>query len=195
MTGSPSLTPFQYTSRENDALAGLYYYRVRYYSSTLQRFVTEDPLHSPLLNASKCQSSYAPNPSWYVEMDQNLAPLIMLRFYSVINALGANPQQIPLYTYVHDNPVNKIDPTGLYVGVPQIPGCDRPVPDFNRCQTKCCNEHDDCYKRALVYCSETSWKEQFLPFQHRTRVECEECNSTVLRCYFKAFGQWGRKNC
>ncbi len=34
---------FQYTSRENDNLAGLYYYRARYYAPLLQRFLSEDP--------------------------------------------------------------------------------------------------------------------------------------------------------
>jgi RHS repeat-associated protein len=34
---------FQYTGRENDG-AGLYYYRTRYYSPRLQRFVQEDPI-------------------------------------------------------------------------------------------------------------------------------------------------------
>jgi RHS repeat-associated protein len=36
-------TPFQYTGRENDG-TGLYYYRARYYSPALQRFISEDPL-------------------------------------------------------------------------------------------------------------------------------------------------------
>jgi len=35
--------PFQFTGRENDGLAGLYYYRARYYHPTLQRFLSEDP--------------------------------------------------------------------------------------------------------------------------------------------------------
>jgi RHS repeat-associated protein len=34
---------FQYTGRENDR-TGLYYYRARYYSPTLERFVSEDPI-------------------------------------------------------------------------------------------------------------------------------------------------------
>jgi RHS repeat-associated protein len=41
-TGTASPNPFQYTGRENDA-TGLYYYRARYYSPTLQRFISEDP--------------------------------------------------------------------------------------------------------------------------------------------------------
>ncbi len=35
--------PFQYTGRENDG-TGLYYYRARYYSPTLQRFISSDPI-------------------------------------------------------------------------------------------------------------------------------------------------------
>ena len=36
--------PFQFTGRENDGLAGLYYYRARYYHPDLQRFISEDPI-------------------------------------------------------------------------------------------------------------------------------------------------------
>jgi len=35
---------FQYTGREFDAEIGLYYYRARYYDSTIGRFLSEDPL-------------------------------------------------------------------------------------------------------------------------------------------------------
>jgi len=35
--------PFQYTGRENDG-TGLYYYRARYYSTAIQRFLSEDPI-------------------------------------------------------------------------------------------------------------------------------------------------------
>ncbi len=38
-----SLNPSQYTGRENDG-TGLYFYRARYYSPALQRFVSEDPV-------------------------------------------------------------------------------------------------------------------------------------------------------
>ncbi|MGH7345566.1 MAG: RHS repeat-associated core domain-containing protein, partial [Candidatus Rokuibacteriota bacterium] len=36
--------PLQFTGRENDGIAGLYYYRARYYHPGLQRFISEDPL-------------------------------------------------------------------------------------------------------------------------------------------------------
>jgi RHS repeat-associated protein len=41
--GSINSSVFQYTARENDG-NGLYYYRARYYSPTLGRFISEDPL-------------------------------------------------------------------------------------------------------------------------------------------------------
>jgi RHS repeat-associated protein len=42
-TGEQSDNTFQYTGREDDE-TGLYYYRARYYSPELQRFVSEDPI-------------------------------------------------------------------------------------------------------------------------------------------------------
>jgi RHS repeat-associated protein len=43
--GTPSDNKVQYTGRENDA-AGLYFYRARYYSPALHRFIGEDPLEA-----------------------------------------------------------------------------------------------------------------------------------------------------
>ncbi len=42
-SGSSNGNTSQYTGRENDG-TGLYYYRARYYSPSLQRFVSEDPI-------------------------------------------------------------------------------------------------------------------------------------------------------
>ncbi|MGH8237216.1 MAG: RHS repeat-associated core domain-containing protein, partial [Steroidobacteraceae bacterium] len=42
-TGSDDTT-FQFTGRENDGAANLYYYRARYYSPTINRFISEDPI-------------------------------------------------------------------------------------------------------------------------------------------------------
>ncbi len=41
--GAASSNPSQYTGRENEG-NGLYFYRARYYSPTLQRFISEDPI-------------------------------------------------------------------------------------------------------------------------------------------------------
>jgi RHS repeat-associated protein len=43
ISGETSDNPFQYTVIENDE-TGLYYYRARYYSPELQRFISEDPI-------------------------------------------------------------------------------------------------------------------------------------------------------
>lgn len=43
ISGEISDNPFQYTGRESDG-TGLYYYRARYYSPELQRFISEDPI-------------------------------------------------------------------------------------------------------------------------------------------------------
>lgn len=51
-SGTTSLNPSQYAGRDNDG-TGLYYNRARYYSPTLQRFISQDPLEfsgSPTLN-------------------------------------------------------------------------------------------------------------------------------------------------
>jgi RHS repeat-associated protein len=42
-TGAPSDQPFKYTGREDDG-TGLYYYRARYYSPEMRRFISEDPI-------------------------------------------------------------------------------------------------------------------------------------------------------
>jgi RHS repeat-associated protein len=66
--------PFQYTGRENDN-TGLYYYRARYYSPELQRFISEDPV----------------------------------RFEG---------GSINLYSYVGNNPIYSIDPSGQFSFLP-----------------------------------------------------------------------------
>jgi RHS repeat-associated protein len=43
VSGAANSNNFQYTSRENDG-NGLYFYRARYYSPVLHRFISEDPL-------------------------------------------------------------------------------------------------------------------------------------------------------
>ncbi len=69
ISGETSDNPFQFAGRENDGM-GLYYYRARYYSPELQRFISEDP----------------------------------------IGIEGG----INLFVYVGNNPVNFVDPLGLW---------------------------------------------------------------------------------
>jgi RHS repeat-associated protein len=43
VTSGTSANRYEYTGRESDG-TGLYFYRARYYSPTLQRFISEDPI-------------------------------------------------------------------------------------------------------------------------------------------------------
>ncbi len=44
LNGGVSTNPYQYSGRENDEVAGLYYYRARYYKPQIGRFVSQDPI-------------------------------------------------------------------------------------------------------------------------------------------------------
>ncbi len=84
VSGATNANPYQFTGRENDA-TGLYYYRARYYSPGLDRFLSQDPLVSAL------------NPIALAAFPLRLA----------------NSQLLNPYSYVVDDPVDFADPLGL----------------------------------------------------------------------------------
>jgi RHS repeat-associated protein len=73
VTGTTS-SSYQFTGRENDA-TGLMQFRARYYSPTYGRFVSEDPLASPLVGGSNVIAQG--NLYWYANDDptRNIDPL------------------------------------------------------------------------------------------------------------------------
>jgi RHS repeat-associated protein len=92
-TGSAATNSFQYTDRENDG-TGLYYYRARYYSPALQRFISEDPILS--LGYKQITQLSADLPTCLKTANRHLF------------TDPPNP-----YIYVNNQPLNFIDPTGL----------------------------------------------------------------------------------
>ncbi|MBN4054616.1 RHS repeat protein [Nitrospira defluvii] len=182
-----STNPFQYTGRENDG-TGLYYYRARYFSSSIKRFISEDPLYSPLYKTKRCQSNYSPNVSRYIKIDQELSKLMAFGFFEVVRSFGVDPQRIHLYSYVHNNPVNLVDPMGL-ASVPKSPGCDvvggKGGFFDSPCAKKCCDEHDQCFEDSLEFCTAGSW------FRLARPGGCTSCNIEVLGCLADAAGGSG----
>lgn len=76
-------TSFQFTGRENDGASELYYYRQRYYSPELNRFVSEDPI-----GLAGGMNTYA-----YVQGDpiSGIDPLGLLTVVIVGHATDSNP--------------------------------------------------------------------------------------------------------
>ena len=79
--------PFRFTSKEYDEETGLYYYGARYYEPRLSRWMSADPAGWELINP----------------MDEDGKPRAG---YSVIEAAN-------WYSYVSNNPVLYVDPTGM----------------------------------------------------------------------------------
>jgi RHS repeat-associated protein len=91
--------PYTFTGREYDEESGLYYYRARYYDARVGRFVTQDPILSPI------------NPT-SVGISQSINKNVWLLPY-----LKANPKALHSYLYTN-NPLTFTDPYGLHTYVP-----------------------------------------------------------------------------
>jgi RHS repeat-associated protein len=93
-TGS-LVNPFTYTAREWDTDSGLYYYRARYYDSSIGRFLSRDPFVHPTGGGAPARP--------------NTAFRILVGDAGLLKAAGTDRP----YIYVMSNPVNHADPLGL----------------------------------------------------------------------------------
>jgi len=194
VVGTPRTT-FRYTGREDDD-TGLYYYRARYYSPELERFLSEDPLQS--LTESACSLTSPPSPFRYVQIHRDFIHLFAAGLTSLAtSAVNVNPQLMHLHAYADNDPTNRRDPLGL-LSSPQSPGCDwpaRPIQWLSPCAKQCCDTHDRCYTDSFQFCDQNSWKYTLGFKGARPVVDCDGCNIEVVRCIVKTHVVGGRKDC
>jgi len=86
-----SYIPFRFTSKEYDEETGLYYYGARYYEPRLSRWMSADPAGWDLINPMEPDGEGGWKPK---------------QSHSVIEATN-------WYSYVSNNPVKYVDPTGM----------------------------------------------------------------------------------
>jgi len=150
-TGRPILST-KYLDKET----GLYYYGYRYYSPTLGRWLSRDPI-----GEEHFVKSFVEGRPWRERRR------ILAHSY------------FPLYAFLLNYPLNAVDYLGL-----DNPGCDIPPPfkyytDLNPCFLKCCAKHDACYKKNK--CTQKSWGATFLPGV--CLLACPQCNIDVMDCF------------
>ncbi len=163
---------FQFTGRDNDSVCqggstsgiscvtnancagggacvrtGLYYYRARYYSPTWGRFVSEDPVGSPLAPLGLVSEG----DTWGLSATTGFADSTSLvdDSTSLVDdyLLETNP-----YAYVADNPLRYVDPDGLQKKPTAGHGClSYYVADMLTCKT-------NCEGQALRECMKRTWK-------------------------------------
>ena len=159
VTDLPNPKAAQFIGREHAPRTGLSYHRARYYDPGRSRFVSEDP--------------------------------IGLRG-------GLN-----VFAYAEDNPVKLSDPSGLAVKIDPVIGprgnlwpgvgdqdgeCTLPgvvgrLLNKNPCTKKCCQEHDECYKK--YGCNFTSWGTTSLGLPS----VCYMCNHRAEACVLRNLGK------
>jgi RHS repeat-associated protein len=165
-SGAASNNSITYTGREYDN-TGLYYYRARYYSPTLQRFISEDPIG--LAGGINTHAYVEGNPISRVD-PTGLAPpsgAIALRDY--FQSIFPSPR----------------DPSLRPDGLPCGYGCgdaksDAYVPDFF---PKSCAAHDDCYgdQRGKALCDAN--------FKRDMKAERPDMSATATIYYWGVY--WG----
>lgn len=97
-----SANVYRFSSKEQHVNSGLYYYGERFYSTSLQRWLNRDPL-GDLGSLVVMTAGLLPGPA--SANNKALTDDEVVRQWTAING--------NLYTYVNNNPLNRIDPFGL----------------------------------------------------------------------------------
>ena len=99
-SGSLNDNTFLYTAREWD-FTSLHYYRARYYDSTRQRFISEDPILAPMPATSPF----------------NLSSRSVWPLRQILRSFPTSATQVlDAYVYASNNPLRSTDPLGLISG-------------------------------------------------------------------------------
>jgi len=119
--GSGAANPIRFTGKEMDE-TGLYYYRARYYSPEMGRFISEDPIG-------------------FEGGDVN--------FYSYVDSVGKVPAiDRNQYFYARNNPINLTDPMGLF---PEVPG-NKPTNDNPNGLARACEVGPGELRQCIAAC-------------------------------------------
>lgn len=131
--GTLSDNPSQYTGRDNDG-TGMYYYRARYYSPTLQRFISEDPIR---FGGGVNFYSYVENDPINAIDPSGLTPYVCCR--PLLGKRGKLTLGIPKHCYIlvvtqgdgspDPHGTSNLDGTRKTYGLHDPEGCQRPVPN------------------------------------------------------------------
>jgi RHS repeat-associated protein len=197
-----STSPYLFTGREDDD-TGLYYFRARYYDPDRARFLSEDPLHSPVFPGASCSPSAAPGPYQYIDVGPAEGLLFAFHPRAAASAARVNTQHMHPYVYATNNPMRLTDPMGLF-SAPPSRGCDVVgglLEPLNPCATSCCDAHDQCYSKAPGWCSMWSWtihgigNQCLTPNAWGVHPACCQCNVDVVRCILRGNTLGPRKGC
>jgi len=101
--GNAVQNTYGFTGREYDIETGLYYYRSRYYDPQTGRFISKDPIGFAGGDANL-----------YNYVDIVGKPPLDTNLYSYVDIVGKPPIETNLYQYAGNDPINLIDPLGLW---------------------------------------------------------------------------------
>jgi RHS repeat-associated protein len=179
-----------FTGRYLDKETNLWYFRARYYSGSLGRFIGRDPwARQPVINQEKPGKlliingsrleTYAFKNLSKEERKRSVSnkPFIQAEEVKFIGMpQSGDGYQDGMLLYGAYFIPNRLDPSGM-----DSPACDvgslKTVLE-TECGLRCCAKHDKCYHDNN--CTAASWLDNFNPFYHF--CPCAKCNKDVVLC-------------